>query len=185
MEQDKQQIAPTWKWHKADWTGFRLALQYNPLRLPHTVTQKSCEKSPDELYKELDKAMKDNIPKTKTKIIDKNNPWWSTQLQNERKVLCKIHKTSLKHPTPRNIDRYKQKHNEYKKHCEKAKKVSWAEYKEKINSVEAANTFRKIVEGSTRHTLGTLEKTDGSITCLLYTSPSPRDLSTSRMPSSA
>ena len=27
--------------------------------------------------------------------------------------------------------------------------------------------------------------TDGHITCLLYTSPSPRDLSTSRMPSSA
>ena len=28
-------------------------------------------------------------------------------------------------------------------------------------------------------------KIDGMITCLLYTSPSPRDLSTSRMPSSA
>ena len=48
--------------------------------------------------------------------------------------------------------------------AKKAKKASWAEYKEKINSVEAANTFRKIVEGSTRHTLGTLEKPDGSIT---------------------
>ena len=30
--------------------------------------------------------------------------------------------------------------------------------------MEAANTFRKIVEGSTRHTLGTLEKPDGTIT---------------------
>ena len=32
-----------------------------------------------------------------------------------------------------------------------------------------------------------VEKNDGEIlkTCLLYTSPSPRDLSTSRMPSSA
>ena len=61
-------------------------------------------------------------------------------------------------------DRYKEKHNEYKKHCERAKKISWADYKEKINSVEAANTFRKIVEGSTRHTLGTLEKPDSTIT---------------------
>ena len=48
--------------------------------------------------------------------------------------------------------------------CDKAKKISWAYYKEKINSVEAANTFRKIIESSTRHTLGTLEKTDGTIT---------------------
>ena len=30
-----------------------------------------------------------------------------------------------------------------------------------------------------------LSKVDISITCLLYTSPSPRDVSTSRMPSSA
>ena len=77
----------------------------------------------------------------------------------------------LKKPTPRNIERYKEKHNEYKKHCDKAKKISWAEYKDKINSVEAANTFRKIVEGSTRHTLGTLEKPDGTIT-----SPGPDTL---------
>ena len=75
--------------------------------------------------------MKDNIPKTKTKIIDKNNPWWNSKLQNERKILCKLHKTSLKKPTPRNIERYKEKHNEYKKHCDKAKKISWADYKEK------------------------------------------------------
>ena len=74
VEQDKQKVEPTWKWHKADWTGFTLALQYNPLRIPPTVTQRTCETLLDDLYKELDKAMKDNIPKTKTKIIDKNNP---------------------------------------------------------------------------------------------------------------
>ena len=32
---------------------------------------------------------------------------------------------------------------------------------------------------------GAKKKDGGSSTCLLYTSPSPRDLSTSRMPSSA
>ena len=95
VEQDKQKIEPTWKWHKADWTGFNLALQYNPLRIPVTVTQRTCEKLLDDLYKELDKAMKTNIPKTKTKSIDKNNPWWNSKLQNERKILCKLHKTSL------------------------------------------------------------------------------------------
>ena len=33
--------------------------------------------------------------------------------------------------------------------------------------------------------LGSLESVEKSLNCLLYTSPSPRDLSTSRMPSSA
>ena len=36
--------------------------------------------------------------------------------------------------------------------------------------------------GVCRHCVGKKEETGG---CLLYTSPSPRDLSTSRMPSSA
>ena len=27
--------------------------------------------------------MKDNIPKTKAKLIDKNNPWWNDNLQHE------------------------------------------------------------------------------------------------------
>ena len=108
--------------------------------------------------------MKDNIPKTKPKVIDKTNPWWTDKLQQERKILCKLHKTSLKNPTPLNKDKYKKKHNEHKTHCDKAKKISWAEYKEKNNSVEVANTFRKIIESSTQHTLGTLEKTDGTIT---------------------
>ena len=60
--------------------------------------------------------MKHNIPKTKSKVIDKNNPWWNDSLQAERKVLCKLHKTSLKHPTNRNKEKYRAKHAEYKKH---------------------------------------------------------------------
>ena len=49
-------------------------------------------------------------------------------------VLYKLHKTSLKHPTHRNKEKYRAKHAEYKKHCDKAKKISWAEYKEKSRS---------------------------------------------------
>ena len=65
-----------------------------------------------------------------------------------RKELCKLLKTFLRHPTDRNKERYRVKHAEYKKHCDIAKRISWADYKEKINSVEAANTFRKIIETS-------------------------------------
>ena len=125
---------------------------------------KTCEKLLDDLYRELNKAMKDNIPKTKTKLIGKNNPWWIDSLQLERKELCKLHKTSLRHPTDRNKERYRVKHAECKQHCDKTKKISWADYKEKINSVEAENTFRKSIESSTRHTLSTLERADGTIT---------------------
>ena len=58
---------------------------------------------------------------------------------------------------------------------------------------EANNILATSVSGSTTHWLkntldykmGFMIVIGGSIGCLLYTSPSPRDLSTSRMPSSA
>ena len=40
-------------------------------------------------------------------------------------------------------------------------------------------------EGGRKQPTGGKNKPEGSNPCLLYTSPSPRDLSTSRMPSSA
>ena len=45
--------------------------------------------------------------------------------------------------------------------------------------------IRYLRRGEKIKTLKNLKKRDREINCLLYTSPSPRDLSTSRMPSSA
>ena len=50
-----------------------------------------------------------------------------------------------------------------------------------FDDLEAVNRFQKRAKG--RQLLRSME--DKNIVCLLYTSPSPRDLSTSRMPSSA
>ena len=46
----------------------------------------------------------------------------------------------------RNKENYRAKHAEYKKHCDKAKKISWADYKEKINSVEAKTSDIKLLQ---------------------------------------
>ena len=59
-----------------------------------------------------------------------------------------------------------------------------------VIGLESKNVFEFGSGFSTHVILHALEKTGGiltscDITCLLYTSPSPRDLSTSRMPSSA
>ena len=45
--------------------------------------------------------------------------------------------------------------------------------------------IKNITFGVEQMRLGNVEKTHTHLVCLLYTSPSPRDLSTSRMPSSA
>ena len=47
---------------------------------------------------------------------------------------------------------------------EKARKASWEDYKEKIDSIEEMNKFRKNIERHLNIQMGTLEKPDGSIT---------------------
>ena len=49
----------------------------------------------------------------------------------------------------------------------------------------AKNNARLVLLGRNQKLLDELTKKINQYTCLLYTSPSPRDLSTSRMPSSA
>ena len=46
-------------------------------------------------------------------------------------------------------------------------------------------THKQLKDWNVKHTSLTMKKPVYDICCLLYTSPSPRDLSTSRMPSSA
>ena len=48
-----------------------------------------------------------------------------------------------------------------------------------------ANPFMGRSESNIHHDCYNTDSTDAVLPCLLYTSPSPRDLSTSRMPSSA
>ena len=60
------------------------------------------------------------------------------------------------------------------------RKMREAERREK-----AALDYAKGVEESRKALEQRFQKTDADYICLLYTSPSPRDLSTSRMPSSA
>ena len=45
--------------------------------------------------------------------------------------------------------------------------------------------LRLVLKDTSKYNKAELENIDGVKGCLLYTSPSPRDLSTSRMPSSA
>ena len=49
----------------------------------------------------------------------------------------------------------------------------------------ATSGFWGFPKGHLENTESALEAAEREISCLLYTSPSPRDLSTSRMPSSA
>ena len=96
--------------------------------------------------------------------MDKNNPWWNPYLSKQRRKLDTLYKHQKANKGFCAKEKYKAFRKEYKKDVEEARKASWDDYKEKIDSVEEMNKFRKIIERHLNIQMGTLEKLDGSIT---------------------
>ena len=164
IDADKFVIPATWKWHKADWTTFKASLQTLKYSLPNVIDQQYCEDMLQDLYSAIEKAMIKSIPKGKPKLIDKNNPWWTEEFHQKRKSLNKKYKRQRTFPTPSNIRQYNQEHQKYKRDCERARLRSWRDLQSNIESVSEMNVFRKIIEGSTKVSLGALKRPDGTIT---------------------
>ena len=108
--------------------------------------------------------MTKSIPKTKAKVKENNNPWWTHELQQQRKKLNTLYKNKIKQKHSYSTEQYNAYRNQYKKNIEKARKGSWEDYKEKIGSVEEMNRFRKVIEKRLNIQLGALERPDGTIT---------------------
>ena len=77
--------------------------------------QRTIDNMLEDFYKAIEKAMKEAIPKTKGKIIDNNNPWWTKDLQIMRTTLNKLKRKMDKRNNVTNTEAYKQYRNEYKK----------------------------------------------------------------------
>ena len=119
-----------------------------------------------------------------------------------RRAFAKKHLTTPKNGKTRRVDMSKGLAEVLKKHLVERKKEAfrkgwgeppeWLFYNENRRAIDVDNlrkrVFYKCLEraGLRRITLHDLRHTYATLRiCLLYTSPSPRDLSTSRMPSSA
>ena len=121
VQQDRLNIPKVWIWHKANWAEFGERMKKVTYKLPDNITNDTCEDMLRIFYKALDKAIKKAIPKSKAKTVDRNNPWWNEEFRTERRNLNKAYKSMIKSPSQSNIYRYKDKHKEYNKRCNKAR----------------------------------------------------------------
>ena len=112
------------------------------------------------LYSALNRALDLACPKTVTKIVDKNNPWWTDKHQEAKKQLSKLYKKKQRRPSERSIMKYKNAKTEYAKLCRNSQEKDWSKFKAKTDNISEMNTLRKIFEGSCVATLGALVKPD-------------------------
>ena len=112
------------------------------------------------LYSVLNRALDLACPKTVTKIVDKNNPWWTDKHQEAKKQLSKLYKKKQRRPSERSIMKYKNAKTEDAKLCRNSQEKDWSKFKAKTDNISEMNTLRKIFEGSCVATLGALVKPD-------------------------
>ena len=153
LENEYTNPEPTRQWGKANWKEFKDELMSRPIELRETITEKRLEKSLKTFYTNIDKSLDVACPKTTPKPTDKNNPWWNDDLQEERKKLAKLYKTKCRHPTEINTEIYKQRKNEFAKHCRQAQSRGWNTFTESTDSLDKMNVLRKIYEGKSSNSL--------------------------------
>ena len=66
----------TMKWENADWGIFTDTLASQQLQVRTLLKEKRLDTMVNKLYSALNRALDLACPKTLTKIVDKNNPWW-------------------------------------------------------------------------------------------------------------
>ena len=85
---DKIKVEPQWLWAKADWDIFATEITKHLQTEPKFILdQEECDNMVNHLYNTINKALKVAVPKSKPKIVDKNNPWWNSYLSKQRRKL--------------------------------------------------------------------------------------------------
>ena len=163
------------------------------------------------MYRKLNVVLNDTCPKKVRKIRLKANVWYT----GKHKELAKKIKAAYKRGKRNLGEAwtfYKKLIKRYKKLCKRSRNASWKKYKENRQTVNEMVKLMNIIQKKKKNKINTFVKANGKTTdpgeetlnalitahfpnavdkirkqytCLLYTSPSPRDKRQSRMPSSA
>ena len=91
------EIKPHRQYESADWDTFKAELQKQELHVPKIITQEKLELMVNKLNNAITSELDKVCPILPSKIINKNNPWWTEQLNQMRKELFTLYDLSLIH----------------------------------------------------------------------------------------
>ena len=114
----------------------------------------------DKLYSALNRTLDIACPKTKQKVVDKNNPCWTNKHHEARKQISKLYRKKQRKPSETNITAYKK--TEYAKLCRNSQDKDWNIFKSKPEDIKETNNLRKIFEGLCITTIRAFEKPNGT-----------------------
>ena len=132
--------------------------------IPEEITEQKLDKMVEKTNSCIDLALDNACPLTNTKIINKNNPWLSDQLEDLRTQVTNAYKRLLINPIEGHKTRYKKLIRSYKNLCFKRKEAERKCIRESIPNEAQIAKHSKTLLGSIQPKLGTLTKDDGTNT---------------------
>ena len=136
LETELIQIPPSRNYEKADWNLFKEDLETFEVYTPDIITQYKLHKMVNKVTAKITQALDKACPMQEQKIINKNNPWWTTQLKNLRKEVSTLYRRMIRKKDDSLENPYKELHRKYKNLCNKRKKTKWKRTQESVPDEE-------------------------------------------------
>jgi hypothetical protein len=152
---------------KADWKEFtqHIKTAFSGYTDPMLWTAQTIDIRTTFLHKAIEAALDVVAPITPYRPKKSIFSWWNDELNDLQKNARKAHNYAKQQP--HDTERWSSYHElrkKFSKECSKARTASWRTFRaEQVSPTQAAR-LNKILQQKTYHTLGLLQKTDGSLT---------------------
>ena len=107
LRTDIIEIGPHRQYDSADWNLFKAGLQKHNLHIPKVITQEKLDSMVHKLNQCINTELDKVCPIIPSKIVNKNNPWWTAQLKQMHKELYTLYDKSK--TSTDTLELYKQK----------------------------------------------------------------------------
>ena len=151
-------------WDRADWGKFKEAIDSVTFKMPEYINSGVVDNLTQQVYTGIQEALDKACPLTQPSTIVYSNPWFTRGLHAKRKEVFALWDKYLANKTQANLDKYKTKRKNYKKHCDKVKRKYRNAYKEKLGDIKSMATFVDSISKPKTPSIGTIQRLDGSYT---------------------
>ena len=164
------ELPPYRNYGKADWNQFQLDMGLVQIYTPQTIDQKKLDKMVHKITHVIEEITEKCCPTMPAKQVNKNNPWWTPQMNYLRKEVNALYRNYLRKQDDITHTNYRQVLRKYKNLRSKAKNKHRKRTNEIIPDESSMAKHIKSLTEQICPQIGSVIKP-----CLLYTSPSPRD----------
>ena len=116
------EIPPYRNYNQADWDLFTSELDKVSIHTPVNINQKKLDKMVYKITDVIQTATEKCCPTQPAKLVNKNNPWWTSQMADLRKEVTALYKNYIRKKDDRIYCNYKIVLKKYKSLCSYAHK---------------------------------------------------------------